>query len=212
MEPLKIKKFTLGPLNTNSYVVTDENSSCIVIDPGDKPEQLIKYIGNLKVGYILLTHCHYDHISGLNLLKQCTDAPVVVHQSEAEWLMDPNLNRSIHTNSLIISEWPEILLNGDEVVKYGTLTIKVIHTPGHTPGSTSFLIDNHYLFTGDTLLAGSVGPTNLPFGDRNLLKQSITEKAFTLDDHVVVHPGHGQSTTIGFERINNPLPNVKCFY
>ncbi|MDR7238088.1 MBL fold metallo-hydrolase [Neobacillus drentensis] len=212
MEGLKVKSFTLGPLNNNSYVVTDDYSFCIVIDPGDKPEQLINYIGNLKVGYILLTHCHYDHISGLNLLRQYTDAPVVVHRTEADWLLDPDLNRSIQSNSPIVSEWPDILLSGNELIKHGTMTIKAIHTPGHTPGSTSFHINNLYLFTGDTLLAGLVGPTNLPFGDRKLLLESIKEKIFTLDDSIVVYPGHGEMTTIGFERRNNPLPNIKSFY
>jgi hydroxyacylglutathione hydrolase len=208
----KIKSFTSGKLKSNSYIITDDDTYCIIIDPGEKPQELIKHIGSLPVAYIFITHSHYDHISGLNELKNYTDASVVVHHSEAEWLVDPKLNRSIQTSVPIVSEWPDILLNGDELVQCGSLTIKAIHTPGHTPGSTCFLVDNQYLFTGDTLLAGIIGPTNLPYSDRNMLKRSIKEKLFTLNEDIIVYPGHGQKTTIGFERENNLLPNIKSFY
>lgn len=211
MEELVIQRFTLGNLKTNSYVVSDEKSFCIVIDPGENPSKLFQYIGNRKVDYILLTHCHYDHFAGLKLLKKNTDALVVVHHLEAEWLLDPVLNGSAKTNMPIISEWPDILLNGDELIQCGSLRIKAIHTPGHTPGSTCFLINETYLFTGDTLLAGVVGPTNLPFGDRELLKESIKNKLFSLPGDGIIYPGHGETTTLEFERNYNLMPNMKAF-
>jgi hydroxyacylglutathione hydrolase len=212
MKPIKIMQFTSGELKTNSYIITDKDSFCIIIDPGENPDQLIQniYDQKVEVDYILLTHCHYDHIAGLNVLKKYTpDATVVVHHSEAEWLLDPNLNCSIQTNSPIVSDYPDILLKGDELIKCGSITIKAIHTPGHTPGSTCFLINNHYLFTGDTLLAGIVGPTNIPFGDRESLIDSIKNKLFSLSDDILVYPGHGQKTSIEFEKNHNLLPNIK---
>jgi hydroxyacylglutathione hydrolase len=210
MKPIKIMQFTSGELQNNSYMITDKDSFCIVIDPGENPDKLIQNIYDQKVDYILLTHCHYDHIAGLNELKKYTDAPVVVHHSEARWLLDPNLNCStVLTNSSFVSDYPDILLNGEELIKCGTITIKVIHTPGHSPGSTCFLINNHYLFTGDTLLASMVGPTNIPFGDRESLLDSIINNLFSLSDDILVYPGHGKTTSIGFERNHNPLPNIK---
>ncbi|WP_223593789.1 MBL fold metallo-hydrolase [Neobacillus bataviensis] len=212
MKSLKIQPFTLGNLQTNSYVISDEDSFCIIIDPGENPFELMEYIGNRKVDYILLTHCHYDHIAGVNLLKNKTDALVVAHQLEAEWLLDPNLNGSAKTNTPIISEWPDILLIGDEWIQCGSLNIRAIHSPGHSPGSTCFLINEAYLFTGDTLLAGVVGPTNLPFGDRELLKESIKNKLFSLPGDFIIYPGHGETTTLEFERNYNLMPNMKTFY
>jgi len=212
MKPLNIKRFRLGDLNTNSYVVTDDETFCIIIDPGENPFEIIDFVKKRKVEYILLTHGHFDHIAGLKILTKFTDASVVVHQSEAEWLLDPELNRSIETKKLIINEWPDILLQGDEIIQCGALSIKAIHTPGHSPGSTCFLLNGKYLFTGDTLLSGVVGPTNLPFGDRDRLKDSIKSKLFRLPGEIEIFPGHGEASTIDFEKNNNLLPNMKKFY
>lgn len=183
--PIKVMTFISGKLKNNSYIVTD---------------------------YILLTHCHFDHILGLNEIKKYTDAPVVAHHSEADWLIDPDLNGSNLTKNRVVSEYPDILLNGDESLTCGSITIKVIHTPGHSPGSTCFLINDHYLFTGDTLLTGMVGPTNIPFGDRELLVDSIRNKLFSLAGDILVYPGHGRETSIEYERKHNLLPNIKVKY
>ena len=212
MKPLIIKKFTTGRLRSNTYVIKDGESFCIVIDPGEHPEEFIRYIGKNKIDYILLTHCHYDHISGLNTLRRHTDASVVVHQAEADWLLDSNLNRSMQTEHPFICEWPDVLLNGEELIKCGPHTIKVIHTPGHSPGSVCYLINDNYLFSGDTLLAGLVGPTNLPFSDRDLLKHSVINSLFTLDSHIKVYPGHGEESSIGLEKEFNLLPNIKNMF
>ncbi len=212
MKPINIQQFTLGNLKTNSYVITDDESFCIIIDPGENPHELIQYISERKVDYILLTHCHYDHIAGLNLLKNYTDASVIVHHLEAEWLLDPELNRSAQTNKPVESEWPDVLLNGDELIQCGSFNIKAIHTPGHSPGSTCFLLGNDYLFTGDTLLAGIVGPTNLPFGNREVLKDSIKNKLYRLSGDITIYPGHGEVTSLEFEKEHNLLPNIKAFY
>jgi len=212
MKPITIQCFTLGELHTNSYVVTDDETFSIIIDPGENPFEIMDFVRKRKVDYILLTHCHFDHIAGLTLVKEYTDASVVVHQSEAEWLLDPSLNRSIETKSPIVSEWPDILLQGDELIQCGALTIKAIHTPGHSPGSTCFLLNGKYLFTGDTLLSGVVGPTNIPFGDRDRLKDSIRSRLFCLPGEISIYPGHGVNSNIAFERSNNLLPNMKNFH
>ena len=112
----------------------------------------------------------------------------------------------------VVCDHPDILLNGDEWITCSSTTIKVIHTPGHSPGSTCFLINDRDLFTGDTLLAGTVGPTNIPFGDRDLQIQSIKDKLFSLADDMVVYPGHGRKTMLEYEKKHNVLPNIKVKY
>lgn len=212
MKPLSIVPFRSGILKSNSYVVTDDESFCVVIDPGQEPAELLRHITDKKVDYILLTHGHYDHIAGVNAVKDRTDAAVAIHHMEAEYLSDPVLNLSAENDKPVVCEWPDILLKGDELVQCGEFSVKVIHTPGHSQGSVCYLLNNHYLFSGDTLLSGLVGPTNLPSGDRELLKASIKEKLFVLNKNVVVYPGHGESTTIGIEMETNLFPNIKAFF
>lgn len=210
MKPLIIHCTTSGKLQTNSYVISDQDDTfCIAIDPGENPKEMMEYIGKRKIEYILLTHSHYDHIAGLNLLKKMTDASVVVHGSEADWLLNPNLNQSIKTNEDIVCKWPDILLHGGETIRCHSFSIKAIHTPGHTPGSVCYLFNDKYLFTGDTLLAGAAGPTNLPYGNRDLLKKSINHKLFCLADDIVIYPGHGGKSTIGFEKSHPVLPHIR---
>ncbi|WP_462413693.1 MBL fold metallo-hydrolase [Neobacillus sp. Marseille-QA0830] len=210
MESFIIHRFPLGKLQTNSYVISDqEDTFCIVIDPGENPHEMMEFIGTKKIEYILLTHSHYDHIAGLNILKEFTDASVVVHGSEADWLMNPNLNQSNKTNSPIVCKWPDILLHGGETIRCPSFSIKAIHTPGHTPGSVCYLFNDKYLFTGDTLLAGAAGPSNLPYGNRELLKTSIAKKLFCLANDIVIYPGHGGKSTIGFEKSHPVLPHIR---
>lgn len=212
MKPLSIVPFVSGKLQSNSYVVSDEESFCVVIDPGEESTELLTYIGDRKVDYILLTHGHYDHIGGVTALKEKTDASVAIHYAEAEYLSDPVSNLSSESGKPVVCEWPDILLNGGELVQCGKFSVKVIHTPGHSPGSVCYLLNDRYLFSGDTLLAGLVGPTNLPSGNRELLKASIKEKLYSLSDHVEVYPGHGEPTKIGAEKKDNLFPNIKAFF
>lgn len=212
MDSLIINTFPLGRLQTNCYVLTNENGSFyIVVDPGDSSESVVEFLKKKTVDYILLTHCHYDHIAGLNTLKKYFDAPVIVHYSEAHWLTEPALNLSEFKSNPICCEWPEILLHGDEIIKCDSHNIRVIHTPGHSPGSVSYVI-GQFVFTGDTLMAGLIGPTTLPHGNREQLILSIKEKLFNLHDDMIVLPGHGGRTTIGNEKKFNQFPRVKTFY
>ena len=211
MGELQIKRFTLGELQTNCFVVIDPNeNNCIIVDPGENPEDVLQFVNNRKVDYILLTHAHHDHIAGLNELRKQTNALVVIHHEEAQWLIDPILNLSNRQQRRIVCDWPDIVLYGGEVIKWNDQSIKAIHTPGHSPGSMCYLIGD-YLFSGDTLLEGLIGTTEIPYGDRELLKKSIKDRLFTLDDRVKVLPGHGRETTIGNERKYNVFPKIKRF-
>ncbi|PWA11794.1 MBL fold metallo-hydrolase [Pueribacillus theae] len=212
MSSLKVKCFTLGQLKTNCFVITDKiNNNCVVIDPGEDPEPVLRYIKDKTVDYILLTHSHHDHIAGLNEIRKMTGGLVAIHHEEAQWLLEPNLNLSYQSKNPIVCNWPDIVLYGGEVIKWNNHLIKSIHTPGHSPGGTCYLIEQ-YLFSGDTLMEGVIGITyGVPYGNREKLKQSIRNKLFTLEDGIKVMPGHGNLTSIGMEKRYNLLPNVKSF-
>ncbi|MFG6147796.1 MBL fold metallo-hydrolase [Halobacillus sp. B23F22_1] len=207
MGEITVQRFITGTLRSNCFVVTLDEG-CVVIDPGECVEDVVSYIGDREIHYILLTHGHYDHIAGVKRLKRYTTAFVGIHQLEAKWLLEPRLNRSSNTGAPVYGEWPDILFTGEEVVQCDPMKIKVLYTPGHSPGGVSYLISDECVFTGDSLLAGFIGPTNLPYSDRPMLKRSIRERLFTLPEKVVVYPGHGPKTTIGFEKKNNTFPNV----
>lgn len=195
MKEINVKVFTMGELNTNCYVIFREtDQSAVVIDPGAYSEDLLEFCRMFKVSYILVTHTHYDHVAGLNPIKSLTNAKIVVHSDEVRWL----------------PEKPDVIISGDCELGWGEQIINVIHNPGHSPGGLSYVIGD-FVFTGDTLMEGLIGPTDIPFSDRQQLITSIKDKLFVLNDELVVYPGHGNSTTIGFEKVNNPFPKIKDF-
>lgn len=207
MVKIKVETVPLGPLGTNAYVISDlETNRAIVIDPGMNPAPLLRRVENLEVEAVLLTHAHFDHIAGLDELRKKKGCPVYLHDAEADWLTTPKLNGSLM--------WPEIgepvstdpaeyaLADGMKLTFLGE-TFRVMHTPGHSPGSVSFLMGDE-LFSGDCLFRLSVGRTDLPGGNANNLHDSIHSKLFKLADNVTVYPGHGARTSIGFEKANNP--------
>ncbi|MBD0383702.1 MBL fold metallo-hydrolase [Paenibacillus sedimenti] len=204
---IKIDSFPLGPLSTNAYLLSDpDTKKGIIIDPGMNPQPLIKKIADLHIEAILLTHAHFDHIGGVDQIRKLKGCPVYIHDLEADWLTNPKKNGSARWPELgaaIETEPAEYALDEGQALEFLGIRLQVFHTPGHSPGSVSFLYDNH-LFSGDVLFKLSVGRTDLPGGDSNALLDSIQEKLFVLDDDVIVYPGHGAKTTIGFERDNNP--------
>lgn len=204
---LTIKSFTLGPLATNAYLLTDPGTNkAIIIDPGMNPKSLIRAITDLEIEAIVLTHAHFDHIGGVDEIRKLKDCPVYLHDKEADWLTHPQKNGS--------TMWPEIgspistdaaefaLDEGQQLMLLGE-EFKISHTPGHSPGSVSILYANH-LFSGDVLFNLSVGRTDLPGGSTNDLYDSIHQKLFILPDETKVYPGHGPQTSIGFEKEHNP--------
>jgi len=204
---LQIESYALGMFQTNAYVLTNPSTGeSIVIDPGMDPEILLDALTKKKVVAILLTHAHLDHIGGLNQVRALTKAPVYIHPLEQEWLTNPDLNGSSRWNlpQPIVCERAEYELTDGQILELAGLRIDVLHTPGHSPGSCSFVI-GQICFGGDVLFSQSIGRTDLPGGDYETLMASIQDKLFELDDETIIYPGHGPKTTIDTEKTYNPF-------
>lgn len=205
---LKIGRMVLGYVSTNVYFVYDENNKkAIVFDPADDGDGIYKSLKNegIDVSAIFLTHGHFDHIYGVKALKEASSAKVYAAEPEAELLKDPELNASSQTGR-IASITADVLLRDGEIVDIDGLKVKVIFTPGHTAGSCCFYFEEEkMLICGDTLFLGSCGRTDLPTGSEAAIDRSIKEKLMCLPDDVRIYPGHGNPSTIGFERENNPF-------
>jgi len=202
-----IRYITVGPVMTNCYVVgCEETRKGIVIDPGDEVDRILLEAAEAKltIEHIINTHGHFDHVGGNSRLKAATGATLMIHPLDAPMLDAVADSAAAWGLRAENSPKPDRLLNEGDSVPFGNLTFKVLHTPGHTPGGISLFSDGH-VFVGDTLFAGSVGRTDFPGGDFNVLKASIQEKLFALDDAVKVWPGHNQETTIAREKRMNPF-------
>lgn len=203
---LKIEMFPLGPLQTNCYVIlTEDETRGIIIDPGMNPDRVVARVHDVKIEAILLTHAHFDHIGGVDRLRKLHECPVYLHQAEARWLGDAELNGSKRWSDVtapITTGDAECELFDGQTLMFLGQEIQVIHTPGHSPGSVSFWMGD-VLFGGDVLFRTGVGRTDLPGGNWKQLAESI-RYLFTLKDETAVLSGHGPSTTIGYEKQNNP--------
>ncbi|MDO4187475.1 MAG: MBL fold metallo-hydrolase [Lachnospiraceae bacterium] len=205
---IKIGYMTIGYVQTNCYFVyDDEKKEAIVFDPAADGAGIYNALlkNDIKVAAIMLTHGHFDHILGVNELKEKADVKVYASELEKNVLASADLNVSNQTGrSCTIS--PDVLLKDGEVVEIAGIKIKMISTPGHTEGSACYLNEEEgLLIAGDTLFAGSCGRTDLPTGSGGMLDRSLKEKLMKLDDDIKVYPGHGESTTIGHERKYNPF-------
>lgn len=204
---LKIRSYSLGPFQTNAYLITNEaTGESIVIDPGMEPGSLLDAVRQENVVAILLTHAHLDHIGGLQAVRKQTKAPVYIHPLEQEWLTNPDLNGSSRwqLSEPIICDPAERELQDGQSLELAGISIQVLHTPGHSPGSCSFVMGQH-CFGGDVLFAQSIGRTDLPGGNFETLMASIQDKLFELEDDTIVYPGHGPQTTIESEKMFNPF-------
>ncbi len=200
---------TVGPLEVNCYIIWDSSTrEGFVIDPGGDAETIKEAVNKekLKIKYIINTHGHFDHVGADGELKASLGALIAVHRKDSELLKDASEHAVIFGVKTPKQPAPDILLEGKEVFKAGTLSLEVIHTPGHTGGGVCLYAKKEgLLFTGDTLFAGSVGRTDLQGGSYEDLMNSIREKILTLGDAVKVLPGHGPSSTVGEERESNPF-------
>ncbi|WP_436669401.1 MBL fold metallo-hydrolase [Paenibacillus kandeliae] len=205
----KVETFSLGPLQTNAYLlINEESKQAVVIDPGMNPGSLIRRIQTLGVQpeAILLTHAHFDHMGGVEEMRQHFDCPVYLHDLEAEWMTNGKLNGSANWPQVtppITAEPAEYALDEGQKLELIGHTFAVYHTPGHSPGSVSFLSGKD-LFSGDVLFRMGVGRTDLTGGSERQLVDSIRTKLYTFADDVTVYPGHGPRTTIGIEKAGNP--------
>lgn len=200
---MNIEVFVAGQLENNMYLIKDEASKkAVLIDASSNIPELIEASKGYDVEYILLTHGHFDHIMGLTSLKQALNAQAVICKDDL--VISDNINEFTRLFGLpdtVPPAYDKYIKDGD-IINVGNLEINVIHTPGHTEGGVCYLIEDN-LFSGDTLFKRSVGRTDLFGGNFKKLSDSIKNKLFKLDNNIKVFPGHGDMTTIGFEKKYN---------
>lgn len=208
---IKILQLNLGLAATNAYIIGDtEINEAILIDPVDDAKRLLAAAKNegWNIRLILATHAHFDHVLASKELKELTGAPFYIHEDCVPWLEQlPTQGRLFGLSTFPEAAKPDQLLtSGPEEIDLGGIKLKTLYTPGHAPGHLSFYLPSeHIVFSGDTLFAGSIGRTDLPGGDYNVLMDSIFSKLIPLGDETIVLAGHMQATTIGQERQTNPF-------
>lgn len=201
---MNIERIVSFDNDENCYLVYDETKQGAAIDPGTDGGVIFEKIKSLgiKLKYILLTHCHYDHIEGMEKLKKLTGAEVCASFECNLGIQNPATNLSKLFSDYIKAEPADVIISDGDEIKFGNISMKVITTPGHTKGGVCYLAEND-LFSGDTLFLRSVGRCDFPGGDQKELERSIREKIYTLDDDIIVHPGHGNDTKIYYEKRYN---------
>ena len=201
------------PFMKNGFVLADEmTQEGILVDPGDEVEQLLEVVNahDLRIGYILLTHAHLDHITGVGRAREALACPVVLHADDRP-LYDTVVQQGIAFGIRVEAQPPpDRYYAPDDVFRFGHYEVRAHHTPGHSPGGVCLAVTDPdsaapILVVGDTLFAGSIGRTDLPGGSHPTLIASIRTVLFGFGDDAIVHPGHGESTTIGRERRTNPF-------
>lgn len=205
------EQIPLGPLQTNCYILANSKKNCLIVDPGEEGKKLINHLAQrkLKPQAILLTHAHFDHIGAVDDIRNQYHIPVYLHNKEKNWLVDPALNGSqFFMMGQIKVRQADHLISNEGTMTVGDFTFEVYETPGHSPGSVSFYFkEDGIVASGDALFQGSIGRTDLPGGNHEVLIKSIHDKLLVLPEETQVLPGHGPSTTIEMEMDTNPFLN-----
>jgi glyoxylase-like metal-dependent hydrolase (beta-lactamase superfamily II) len=204
-----IESITVGMFQENCYLVGDESTGeGAILDPGDEAERILSRATQtgLTFRYILNTHAHLDHVCAVQAVKDALGIPFLLHPDDEVLLQ--HLPQQAAMFGLTVGKAPSVdqTFHDDGLIRLGSLTVRVLHTPGHSPGGVSFYFESEkVLFAGDTLFNGSIGRTDLYGGDFETLIRSIRSRILTLPDEVVVYPGHGPETSVGHERRFNPF-------
>lgn len=209
---IRIKQFVFNPFMVNSYLLSDETGECVLIDAAcNEPreqEEFRAFIADhgLKLVRNLNTHCHIDHIPGNQFIADTYGVYPEYHKASLPLLVDAGeIGAQFGFNIRELPE-PRRHLDDGEIVTWGSSSLKVLYTPGHADGSVCFYNEQQgFVITGDVLFRDTIGRSDLPTGDFDLLMNSIRSKLFTLPPDTVVYPGHGPETSIGYEMINNPF-------
>jgi len=209
---IQIQTFAFNPFSENTYVVFDQTGEGVIIDPGcyetEEKTTLAKFIEDegIKIKYLLNTHCHIDHVLGNDFVKEKYKVPFLIHPKEEPVLKSVKAYAPSYGFDQYHEALPDQFINEGDKVLFGNIVFQVVFLPGHAPGHIGFYdSDSKSLFSGDVLFQQSIGRTDLPGGDHNTLIKSIHQKIFTLPDDVVVYPGHGDTTTVGEEKVSNPF-------
>lgn len=200
----KIIKLVVGDLQENCFILFDENKDAFIVDPGDSSKNIINVIekNNLSIKFILLTHGHFDHVGAVAALKEKYNVPIYLSEKDKNFLEKPEEVRESAFGIQIEPAKVDYFVKDKDEIKFSQDIIKVIETPGHTIGSVCYLFKN-LLFSGDTLFNGSIGRTDFPESDHNLMMESL-KKLKNLDDDIFVLSGHGPESQMNYEKNSNP--------
>lgn len=205
---MPVLTFSLGPLETNCHLYQN-GTDALIIDPSGHMVDILTEIKNkkLKIQGILLTHLHFDHVYGCAELESFMDTPIMAGKEDIE-ISDVLISSAVRYGLPKVDEFHPVPL-AEGIHKFGSIEVDVRHVPGHSPGSLAYYIkDENIVFTGDVLFYRSIGRSDLPMGDFELLAKSIREKLYTLPENTVAYCGHGPETTIGDERIKNSFVRI----
>lgn len=207
---MRWEQIPLGPIQTNAYLLVNDKKECLIIDPGGEGEKLEAYLkeNNWTPLAILLTHAHFDHIGAVDHIRDVWNIELYIHKNEEDWLQRPEYNGSGRHPAIpdIILKKADNIIEREMTLSISDFSLKVLETPGHSPGSVSYYDSKHgVVFSGDALFAGSIGRTDLFGGSMEQLLDSIHSKLLTLPEETIVSPGHGPETTIAKEMDTNPF-------
>ncbi|MBT3385729.1 MAG: MBL fold metallo-hydrolase [Prolixibacteraceae bacterium] len=209
---IKVEKFEVNPLRENSFVLSDESGECVFVDPGffyrEERREIKEYIADnkLKPIKIINTHCHFDHIMGVEFIRNEYKIPLCAHADDAFWINKASEQGQMFGFDMKPVAPIDYFLNEKETLTFGDSLLEIIHIPGHSPGHIVFYNnENNFLIAGDVLFYGSIGRSDLPGGDHETLISNIKNKLFQLPGNTKVFCGHGPETTLGFEKSTNPF-------